>query len=447
MNTDFRPRVLQLSYSCGPDRGSEPGIGWNRAVGAARFCDVWVMTCEQDWGPTIRDYLATHGAIPGLQFAFVSHSLLELLLQRIPGLYYVAYNLWHRRAFRAARELHERLQFHLAHQLTFCGFREPGYLWRLPIPFVWGPFGGTQNYPWRFLGGAGWSAMLKEAIRTLINGLQLRFSRRVRNACHRAGAVLVANSTVQKQFTRLHPCPTTVLTDIGLASVADGETDRRQPANELRILWSGVIEHRKALEILLEALATLPADVSCELRVLGSGPRERRMRQLARRRGIDHRVTWLGWLPHAEAIAQFAWADVFLFTSLRDTTGTVLVEALGAGVPVVTFDHQGAADVVDATCGVKVAVTNRPDAVRRFCQVLTDLARHPSQLAALKRGCLQRAARYVWASTTAKLIEVYRQVLAARGCDWMPRETSPSTPFQAPVPPALLTTHQSMEGP
>lgn len=435
-----------MSFSCCPNRGSEPGVGWNRAVGAARFCDVWVMTCEQDWRQTISDYLDKHGAIPGLQFVFVPHGALEMLLRRIPGMYYAAYHLWHRRAFRAARELHDQVKLDLTHQITFCGFREPSHLWRLPVPFVWGPIGGTQNYPWRFLWGAGWSAVVKETARTAANVLQLRFSRRVRNARRKAAAVLVANSFVQRQFTRVHPCQTSLLPDVGLASVAGSETGRRRADDGLRVLWSGLVEDHKALEILLEALATLPADVPCELRVLGSGSCLTRMQRLARRRGIEHRVTWLGWLPHAEAIAQFAWADVFLFTSLRDTTGTVLVEALGAGVPVVAFDHQGAADVVDATCGVKIAVTNRSDAVRRFGQVLTDLARRPSQLLALRRGCIERAEKYLWTRATERLIETYRRVLAARGCDWTPRATGSPAPVPSPAVPAAPETDAAERG-
>ena len=54
----------------------------------------------------------------------------------------------------------------------------------------------------------------------------------------------------------------------------------------------------------------------------------------------------MGWLPHQEAIAQYAWADAFVFSSLRDTTGTVVVEALAAGLPVICLDHQGVHDVV-----------------------------------------------------------------------------------------------------
>ena len=60
-------------------------------------------------------------------------------------------DLWLRDAYQVARVLHQQVQFDLAHQLTWVGFRFPGYLWRLDLPFVWGPIGGLENTPWHLL--------------------------------------------------------------------------------------------------------------------------------------------------------------------------------------------------------------------------------------------------------------------------------------------------------
>src|SRR5436190_9673741 len=147
-----RPRVLLLAYACSPERGSEPGVGWNRALEAARYCDTWVLCEERSSAPPIRAYLEKHGPIPGLRFEFVLKPTWMRWLGHLPGLAYLGYNLWHQSAFQVARRLHARVGFDLVHQVTFCGYREPSYLWQLGVPFVWGPVGGTQNYPWRFLG-------------------------------------------------------------------------------------------------------------------------------------------------------------------------------------------------------------------------------------------------------------------------------------------------------
>src|SRR5438552_9036897 len=94
-----RPRVLLLAYACNPEQGSEPGVGWNRAVEAARYCDTWVVCEEHRYGPPLRDYLRAHGPVPGLEFVYVPRPSWHRWVKLIPGLDYLSYNAWHRRVF------------------------------------------------------------------------------------------------------------------------------------------------------------------------------------------------------------------------------------------------------------------------------------------------------------------------------------------------------------
>lgn len=450
-----RPKVLQLSFACRPNFGSEPGVGWNRAVEAAKYCDVWVLCREQDCREAITNYTENHGEIDGLHFVYVPLTKFELQLAKIPGLFYLVYNLWHRRAWRYAKRLHEEINFDLAHQVTYVGYREPGYLWQLDTPFVWGPLGGTQNYPWRFWPGPSLKGAAFEALRNVCNSMQLRFGRRSRLAARHASAVVVANEATRQDLQRHCTNNCYQLIETGINSVRQTvlpkevndsaedlpnrrsnsmcelieseirglrETDGRPdtPEAELRILWSGNIEQRKALEILLEALGQLPKDVTFELRVLGSGPLETKMKRLAKRLNLSPHVQWLGRLSHQEALEQFQWAEVFAFTSLRETTGTVILESLGAGVPVICFDHQGARDAVNEQCGIKVSVTNRRLAANQFAEALSRLARDRQLLQQLSAGASLRAERFLWSVTGEALVEIYQNALKRAGRDWKP---------------------------
>ena len=115
---------------------------------------------------------------------------------------YAAYNRWHRDAYRVARRLHEEIRFDLTHQVNFCGYREPGYLWKLPVPFIWGPIGGTQNYPWRFLSEASWKGAIRETVRSVINLAQLKWGFRGRKGAKKASSVLAANAASQRYLDR-----------------------------------------------------------------------------------------------------------------------------------------------------------------------------------------------------------------------------------------------------
>jgi len=412
-NHPRRAKVLLLAYACSPEHGSEGGVGWHRALQSAKRFDTWVLCKEREFADHIRGYLKTHGDVPGLHFEFVPKRPWEEALGRVPGLYYLSYNLWHRRAFRVARQLHQRIRFDLVHQLNYCGYREPGYLWKLDAPFVWGPLGGTQNYPWRFLGEAGFGGACREALRNAANLVQLHFSPRVRRAARKATTIVAASSTNQRDFARAHRVAPVLGSDVGLHRIADVPRTCPKTSRPLRILWSGHLRPFKALPLLIKALARLPEDVRYELRVVGDGPLKRRWQRLARRTGVQDHTHWMGWLPHQQALQQYRWADVFVFSSLRDTTGTVVLEALGAGVPVVCFDHQGVRDVVTDRCGVKIPLKTPRRAVAGLCDAIATLARDGRRREELSRGALQRAAEYSWDRHGENMANVYQGALGA----------------------------------
>ncbi len=411
-NTTRRPRLLMMAYCCSPYHGSEPGVGWNFAVQAARHCDTWVICEQHKFMPHIRRYLDAHGEVPGLRFVFVPERAWAAAAWRIPGMGYLSYNLWQRRALRAARRLHAQVRFDLVHHVNILGFREPGYLWKLGVPFIWGPVGGTQNYPLRFLGEAGPRGALAEAARTVANQIQLRISRRVRRASREAAVMMAANSTVQHDFARIHGITPNLMSDIGVTEITGSPRSYTAKPDCLKILWCGALEPWKALSLLIKALARLPEGVRYELRVVGDGPMRSRYQRLARRLGVDRHTTWLGSMPHSEVVRQYDWADVFAFTSLRDTTGTVVLESLGAALPVICLDHQGAHDMVTEQCGVKIPVTTPGEVVRRLSETITSLADDPDRLELLSRGAFERAHEYLWSRRGERIAEIYRQVLS-----------------------------------
>lgn len=108
------------------------------------------------------------------------------------------------------------------------------------------------------------------------------------------------------------------------------------------ILTAGRLVAHKGVDKLLLALATTRIEhPEIRLVVVGSGPEEARLRQLAASLGLD-RVQFAGFVDHAEMPAHFAEADAFAFPTLEDPFGIVLLEAAAAGLPLIASPHGGA---------------------------------------------------------------------------------------------------------
>ena len=406
-----RGRVLVLAYACSPYRGSEPGVGWHRVAEIANYFDTWVLCKQQDYEDDIRRYFAANPNAPGGHFCFLPNSKLELRLKRIPGLWYLAYNLWHRRAYRCARRLHGRVGFSLIHQVTLASFREPGYLWKLGVPFVWGPIGGTQNYPARFIAAAGLRGALREGWRGMLNSLQVRYSRRIRRAARAASALLAANTTVLRDFRRHLGKEARLMSTAGTEAITERPCSPSARQGPLRLLWCGVMEHHKALHLLIRALEAMPGSVAYELRIVGAGSLANRWRRLAQRTGVESHCTWLGWVSHDAVERHYEWADVLMFTSLRETAGMVVLEALSHGVPVICLDHQGPGDMVTADCGIKIPVTTPRRVISALREAIVLLARDRSLLSELSVNAYCRAKDFEWSAQGREIADIYLKVL------------------------------------
>ncbi|MGL4511593.1 MAG: glycosyltransferase family 4 protein [Lacipirellulaceae bacterium] len=405
---------MQVAYTFDPDASMESRIGWWRAMHAARGHRVTVLYCDGSKPADLALRAAEEGVGDRVRFVPIEHGVLGKSLCSTATTFYMGYHLWHRTAYKTAQRLHAETPFDLVHQTTYCGYREPGLGWKLGPPFIWGPVGGTQSFPLRYIMELGVRDAWIELCRNLINALQLRFSRQVRAAARRATVVLAATRQAQRDLQRSLGVESTVQLETALCTPIEPLREIRPTSEPLRVLWAGRLRAWKTLPLLLDALAELPADIDFRLRVLGVGPLEAAWRRHARRRGVADRIEWVGWGPYRETLDHYRWADCFAFTSMRDTSGTGLLEALAAGVPLVTVDHQGAADIVTDDCGLRVSVAGPKQTVAGFAEGIERLARDRALLHRLSHGATRRAHEFLWERQARPLLRWYSECFAKR---------------------------------
>jgi glycosyltransferase involved in cell wall biosynthesis len=420
-----RLKVLISAYACNPRRGSEHGVGWGWVRMIARRHEVWALTAEfqradieheLDASPELRR--TTHFCYvpakplfyrPTRPWVFIENSPLKPLMN-------FADSLWLREAFKLARKLHEEVHFDIAHQLTYVGFRFPGWLWRLGVPFVWGPIGGLENTPWRLLPLFGFQGAMYYAVRNGVNSAQKKFLRNPKKAFpHARGGIIAATTGIQKEILRCYSEESDVICEIGVPDVETSSYSTRDPGEPLRIAWSGLHLPGKALPILLRGLHQLPPDVDWQLDILGDGPCTRAWRGLADRLGLGKRCMWHGWLPREESLRLVHRAHLFALTSLKDLTSTVLLEALSQGVPVVALDHCGFSDMVNDDCGIKVPVRRPRQIAAGFTDAIVRVWRDETARRAMAAAAVERARDFSWERKAEALDAIYSRVVGAEG--------------------------------
>lgn len=130
---------------------------------------------------------------------------------------------------------------------------------------------------------------------------------------------------------RIHVCPIGV--DLGRFG-APADRPRIMDPGRRWIVYVGRLVTEKGIRDLLEAVANLRTE-DASLLLVGDGPERRAARHIARRLRIDHRVVFVGPVPHQDVPPYLRHADVVVLPSWYEERGRVILEAMAAGAPVV----------------------------------------------------------------------------------------------------------------
>jgi glycosyltransferase involved in cell wall biosynthesis len=154
------------------------------------------------------------------------------------------------------------------------------------------------------------------------------------------------------------------------------------------LLAVGRIAAEKNIELALRAFEQARLDrPDLRMVVVGDGPAR------ARLTATHPAATFVGAKRGAELAAHYASSDAFLFPSLSDTFGNVVMEALASGLPVVSFNCAAAAEHVDDGISGRLAV---PGDEAGFIAATAAFAVAPTSLQSFREAAVAAARRATW---------------------------------------------------
>ena len=197
---------------------------------------------------------------------------------------------------------------------------------------------------------------------------------------------------------------------------ADGKSLRQEKGwqDETILISVGRLAAEKNWETLLQAFAKVYSEhPDVRLILIGDGPARESLQTLATELGIAERVTFTGSLPFEEVPAYLKAADVFSFASITETQGLVTIEAMAAGLPVVSVDGSGTRDIVEH--GKQgFLVENDADALANgLNQLLSD----PGQMKRFRHNALKKAKTFDVDLLSKQMISVYEQAIQDKKAD------------------------------
>ncbi len=168
----------------------------------------------------------------------------------------------------------------------------------------------------------------------------------------------------------------------------------RAAGGPVRAIFVGSLGQRKGLSYLFNACRSLGSQV--ELTVIGTLPLEPCPALEAELK----RVRWIASCPHSQVLEEMSRHDVFVFPSLFEGFGLVLLEAMAMGLPVITTAHTAGPDLMDdGREGFIVPIRS----AAAIAEKLDLLYREPERIRAMGDVAAKRASTFTWSSYGARL--------------------------------------------
>ena len=411
-------KILVSAYACEPNKGSEPGVGWNIANAIAQDHEVWVLTT------------ATHQKGIEAELAKgIAAKLHWIYLDPLGWVYnwekggkgiqwdvHLHHYLWQIAAYFKVKTLHETIGFDIIHHATYGRYSAPSFLAFLPIPFIWGPVGGGESAPLSFWKDFNFKAKLYEFLRQVA-----RFSGELDPFVHlTARRSTIALACTPETAARLKALGVRRLewvsgqTGITAAELLQFKQLKAQVTNSanqpVRFLSLGRLIHWKGFHLGVRAFieADLP---NAEYWIGGTGGEELHLKEIVERSGWDDRIKFLGALSRTDALQVMAQCNVLVHPSLHDFSPTVCLEAMAAGLPVICLDLGGPSRQITDETGIRVAALNPTKAVTGLAMAMMQLNQDEALRSRLGAAGQRRVREfYLWETRGRDYSDLYRSV-------------------------------------
>ncbi len=388
-------KVLISAFACGPEQGSEPCVGWNLANQIASLNKLVYVITRVKYKEQIMEVQKEKIICKNLHFVYYDLPLWRIF-QKNQLLFYLYLHLWQFGAYLLARKLHSALKFDIVHHVTFCNDWVPSFMCFLPIPFVYGPIGGSGlKMPKNFLRAFELKWKIQEKLRDIFQYIGFFLNPISIISRRKAKAIIACNTHSYRRLSKYSKSRCWLISQVGIRAeeipqvISSSSKYFNIVTGGILIYWKGF---RLALNTFIEFYKKCPNSI---LTIIGSGPERDSLRKIVSDAGLN----------------EVAKTDCFLYPSLREGGGFVVIEALSLGVPVICLDIGGPSDIVTDECGIKVRPTTPSQTILDLSKALEKLVIDKNLREKMAENARRRALEdYNWNKKGQLIQEIYEEI-------------------------------------
>lgn len=383
-------KILISAYGCEPNKGSESGVGWNWVEIMARHYELWVITRKNN-RVNIEQFMPKE-LVNKIHFMYYDlPDSIRRLKRKEKGLYWYYY-LWHHGAMKVIQSEMKNTKWDYAMHLSFGSIWLPTYLYKLDIPFIWGPVGGGEAIPDYYL--KNWERKSKtiQLIRKkLIKLNKINFP--LIRKCKKAELIIARTYDTAAALPNIAKEKTLVMLETAINDETLKKLDNKRvpmQRERVKILYTGRLIPLKAVDMAIEAIALSKYKEKIEFKIVGRGPVKEKLRKLVIERKLDRQVHFLGEVSREEVLDLLKSADMFLFPSLKEGGTWSLMEAMAAGLPSICLKTSGMSIITNDSSAIRITPQDVDATIEEIAKAIDLLISNPIYAANMGKNARKR---------------------------------------------------------
>jgi len=180
----------------------------------------------------------------------------------------------------------------------------------------------------------------------------------------------------------------------------------RFPRKTHVILWVGRLVPAKEPEVFIKALSLIKNKIQFKAIIRGEGPLKHKILKLIKKMSLEKQVFFAKRIPFFDLPKLYKCATLYVHTASREPFGFSVLEAMGAGLPVIVTKSGGAFEVAGSS-----AVVFNPGDSTDLAEKIMSLIDDENEYYKQSERSINRAKCFSWIKTAKEYLDVYKKIL------------------------------------
>lgn len=335
----LKRKIMISAYACEPNKGSEPGVGWNWVLQMSKYYELWVLTRKSN-EPNIKKFIEQNEEYKCIHFIYFDLPKWAVFWKKGMRGVRTYYTLWQLCSDHIIGDTMEKNGIEIFHHLTYGNSLWPVSKYGQKKFFIYGPTGGVDTIPKEFSKNYSFKNRIIEMIRRIVVAtlpLNIGFKRR----CKNADVILCKTKYMLNAVPEQYRDKAVVFTDV---AVELQQTEKVQSTNndKIEFLIVGKLDAWRGFDLAIEAMTMLSKERDdIHLTIIGNGSDRSRLEKIVYERNMEKFVTFTGTVDYQAYHNHIANCDVVLNPALKEGAVTVAFDAMSYGKPIVCVNTYG----------------------------------------------------------------------------------------------------------